>query len=485
MSGRGSIDARVAAQLDANEASDVRGATRAEGARGPLSLRGNFSWTFCGSALYSASSWAMLAVIAKLGTRAMVGEYALGLAVAQPVMVLSQLHLRAVQATDSRRQFAFGDYLALRLLTTSLAIVVIAAIAWLAGYRGETALVIVVSGVSIGFDAVSDVFYGLLQQHERMDRIAISMAGKGVLSLAGLSLGLWASGSVLGAAIGSAVASAIVLAAYDVPSAGWLGRVCGTVATGGGRGGTGATRGGVAPAPSVWPVWHARELCRLAWLALPMGVTTALNSLGVNLTRYLIVAFLGEAELGVFAAAASLLGIGRTFVGALGQAASPRLARDFATGRRREFRFDLLRLVLLAAGLGVAGLVASGLAGGPILSLLFRPEYARHADVFVWLMAAGLATYLTSALGIGLTAARRFRIQVPLAASAIVTSALAGWWLIPAAGLRGAAWSAFLAAVAQLVCVVCATLPIVRSGNRREAKPSAPAASAWPAQEVA
>jgi O-antigen/teichoic acid export membrane protein len=472
-----SIDAKVAARRDANGANAGRpGAWRGRGvsAAGPLSLRGNFSWTFCGTALYSASSWAMLAVIAKLGTAQMLGQYALGLAVAQPVMVLSQLHLRAVQATDSRRQFAFGDYLALRLLTTSLAVALIAAIAWLAGYRGETALVIVVSGVSIGFDAVSDVFYGLLQQHERMDRIAISMVAKGVLSLAGLSLGLWTSGSVLGAAVGSALASAIVLAAYDVPSAGWLARACGADAIGSAHG----------PAVSARPLWHAGELRRLAWLALPMGVTTALNSLGVNLTRYLIVGFLGQAELGVFAAAASILGIGRTFIGALGQAASPRLARDFATGRRREFRVNLLRLVLLAAGLGVAGLAASVIAGRQVLTLFFSAEYARHVDVFFWLMASGVATYLTSALGIGLTAARRFRIQVPLSLSAIVTSALAGWWLIPAAGLRGAAWSAFLAAAAQLLFVFAATLPVVRD-RRREGARGDRRAPAWPAREVA
>ena len=39
-------------------------------------------------------------------------------------------------------------------------------------------------------ESVSDVFYGSLQQHERMDRIAISMILKGIVSLAALGRAL-------------------------------------------------------------------------------------------------------------------------------------------------------------------------------------------------------------------------------------------------------------------------------------------------------
>jgi hypothetical protein len=67
---------------------------------------------------------------------------------------------------------------------------------------------------------MSDVFYGLFQQHERMDRIAISMAIRGPLSLVGLAAGVWYTGSVVWAAAGSALASALVLAGYDIVG-GW------------------------------------------------------------------------------------------------------------------------------------------------------------------------------------------------------------------------------------------------------------------------
>jgi len=43
----------------------------------PLTLRRNFSWTLLGNVVYAGCQWAMLVVLAKLGTPEMVGQFAL------------------------------------------------------------------------------------------------------------------------------------------------------------------------------------------------------------------------------------------------------------------------------------------------------------------------------------------------------------------------------------------------------------------------
>ena len=148
---------------------------RAEGqARLPaLSLKQNFSWTFVGNGVYQACQWGMLVVLAKLTSPEAVGQFALGLAVCAPVVMLTNLQLRAVQATDARGEYEFADYLGLRLLMTGLALAVIAGVA-LVAYSSVTTLVILAVGLAKSFEALSDVLYGLLQQRERMDRIAKS-----------------------------------------------------------------------------------------------------------------------------------------------------------------------------------------------------------------------------------------------------------------------------------------------------------------------
>lgn len=49
------------------------------------SLRSGFAWTLAGNGLYALSQWAVLSLLAKLGGRQMLGEYALAVAVTAPV----------------------------------------------------------------------------------------------------------------------------------------------------------------------------------------------------------------------------------------------------------------------------------------------------------------------------------------------------------------------------------------------------------------
>ncbi len=160
----------------------------------------------------------MLVVLAKLGTPEMVGQFALGLAITAPVVMFASLELRGIQATDAKREYLFGDYLGLRLITTVLAVLVIMGIVLVSGYRLETALIVFMIGLAKAFEAVSDVFYGLLQQRERMDRIAKSMIIKGPLSLVMMGIGVYLTGSVLGGVIGLVLVWALLLFIYDIRS---------------------------------------------------------------------------------------------------------------------------------------------------------------------------------------------------------------------------------------------------------------------------
>jgi O-antigen/teichoic acid export membrane protein len=386
----------------------------------------------------------MLVVLAKLGTPEMVGQFALGLAVTAPIIMFANLQLRGVQATDARQEYGFAEYLGLRLVTTAIALLVIVAIAFVSGHRGETALVIVVVGIAKASEALSDVFYGLLQQRERMDRIAKSMMIKGPLSLAFLSVGVQLTQRVLWGVVGLAIAFLLVLVAYDTRSGA---RVLGV------RSQEHRVGGWLV----LWKArWRMCTLAQLAWLALPLGVVMMLISLSSNIPRYFISRYWGERELGMFAAIAYLQKAGTTVVGALGQSASPRLAKYYAMGSVSAFRDLLLRLLVIGALLGSAGVLVALLAGREILGLLYQPEYARR-DVFVWTMVGAGIGYLASFLGYGMTAARYFRVQAPLFAFLALATTVSSMWLIPSYGLCGAAIALVLADTAK----VCGSLAVV------------------------
>jgi len=427
-------------------------------ARG-LPLSANFVWTAVGNAVYAACLWGLLSVLAKLGSAEMVGEYVLALSITAPVIMFMNLQLRAIQATDAEREYSFGDYLGLRLISASLALVVIAAIALTTGHQGDTLLVILAVGLAKAIDSISDAFYGLLQQHERMSRVGRSMMIKGPLSLAALATAVHLTGRVFWGALGLAIASAVVLLGYDIASGRLILRNARQVGN--------ATQDKADGKAVIRPRWHIRTLASLAWLALPLGFARMLVSLNANVPRYAVELYLGRRELGIFAAMAYLKTVGDLVVTSLGRSVSPRLARYYAGGEGAAFGKLLLKLVGVGVVLGATAVVVATLAGRQILTLVYRPEFASHSDVFAWLMGAAAISYVASFLGYGMTAARYLAVQFPLLVATAGTTALACLWLVPRFGLRGAAMALVVSAGVRAVGSAAVVVHSLRTLARR------------------
>jgi len=380
-----------------------------------LSLRANFSWTFVGNVINAACWFGMTIVLAKLGSPEHVGQFALGLAI-------------AVQATDANQEYQFGDYYALRLATTALALLVIVGIILVSGYDREMGLVVMAMAVSKALEAVSDAFYGMFMQHERMDRIAISLMLKGPLSLIGLGIGFYLTGSVFWAITGIIASRALILVIYDLRNASLS------------LGSSAKLTGRILPRDLPRPRWDAKTLGRLVWFTLPLGFVTMLISFNSNIPRYFIEGYLGAYQLGLFAAISSFQKVAPTVVQAMGRSASPRLAKYYAANNVKSFRKLTIRLVGIGILLGVAGVLVAVVLGRPILTLFYGPEYAMPMLFGLVMVASGL-DYIATMLLFVITSARYFRIQLPLQIFTTGSVAVASFLMIPAIGLSGAAWA--------------------------------------------
>jgi O-antigen/teichoic acid export membrane protein len=114
----------------------------------------------------------------------------------------------------------------------------------------------------------------------------------------------------------------------------------------------------------------------------------------------------------------------------------------------------------LGALIGTFALVAGMLFGKIVLGLVYRPEYAEKIDVFLFLLLAETFYYVAVALGVGMTASRHFKLQVPLSLVSVMLTVLFSYALIPTFGVVGAA----LTIVATMATVLAAHLiafPIV------------------------
>lgn len=415
----------------------------------PLSLRRNFSWTLLGNVVHAGCQWGVIVVLAKLGSPEMVGQFALALAIVTPVIMFSNLQLRAVLATDVAGEDRFRHYLSLRFVTNGLALAVIAGVVLLVGYRVEVVWIVIWMAISRMFESTSDILYGLFQRQERMDRIATSMMIRASLLLCLAAVGVVLIGGVLGAIAGMTAARALTLFGYDVPSVLRL------------------HAGGTRQSPLrnarhvvlSKPGWHVKMLGSLAWRSLPLGFAVFLVSLNTSIPRYFVEARLGERGLGVFASMAYFTVVSSMLVGAIGQSASPRLASYFAGRRLDDFRSLVLKLLGIITLVGVAAIVVAFVAGGAILTALYGADFASRTDVFVWLMVAQLFALWGNVLGHAITATRQFqRFTVPYLMTTVVATASSAL-LIPPFGLLGAAWTACL--VGLTLCI--APLAIIRT----------------------
>lgn len=391
-----------------------------------LSLRANFSWTFVGNVVRAGSWFLMTIVLAKLGSPEHVGQFALGLATTAPIFMFATLRLRDVQATDTKQEYLFEDYFALRLTTTALALLVVLGVVAVSGFAWDTALVIVATGASKAVEAISDAFYGLFMQQERLDRIAKSMMMKGPLALAGMALTFYFTGSVFWGVVAVAGGRALILLSFDLrnvtaslnPSAKPFSRL--------------------VPRQYPRPRWNWAALIKLTRLTLPLGFMTMLISFNSNIPRYFIEGNLGSYQLGIFAAVAAFQKAAPTVVQALGRSASPRLAKYYAAGKVKSFRKLGLRLIAIGVLLGAGGVVVALVAGRQILTFFYRPEYALP-HLFALLMLGAGIDYLATMVLFIITSARYFSVQLPLQLLTTGSVALACFWLVPSLGLEGAA----------------------------------------------
>ncbi len=375
----------------------------------------------------------MLMVIAKLGTPQMVGRFSLGLAITAPVITLASCQLRIVQATDARRDYSFSDYFTARLLCLAAAIFVILAVTLLTQRDPAVIAVVMAVAAAKAFESVSDIYYGSMQQYERMDLISKSKIIKGLFSLGALAAAVYLTRDIFLGSLLLAATWAAVLIGYDA-----LNR-------------TRIVKQFAQEESHLMLFRNLRAAVALIWLALPLGISGLLNSLRTNIPRYYVVASQGEAQLGIFSAVTYVMVAILTVIYGIGECSAPRLGKYYVQNKHRAFLWLLVKLAALAVAVGLIGILVSLLWGGRLLSILFTPEYAKAADVLVLVMIASAATSVAAITNYAMTATREIAVQLPILASVCAATALVCSIAVPRLGLSGAAVGLVAGAVVHMV----------------------------------
>lgn len=406
----------------------------------PPRLRTNVLWNGIGNCVFSACQWGILITFAKLGTPGLVGQLSYGLAVTTPIFTVASLQLRSVETTDISGKYKFGHYSALRVITTVIAITLTLFIALIAMHqRSPYWPAILLWGAARLVEAGSDTFYGLFQRFERFDYVAISMSLRALLSVLSVGAIFYFTRNLSLALLAIGVSWLLVFACFDIVA------------------GSALKKTQVFPAQCNFSSWRAllpsfdwkplRQLFREAW---PLGLVAFLFAVQLQIPRYVVALRMGESQLGLFSAANYLTIVGTTLVTALGAPSAVKLAKYYTAGNAREFKHLVFKLMSVGAAIGMMGIITSILAGKQILELAYKKQYAEMSGVLTVLCVASAVAYSSSFIGWAMTAAGKFKVQVPIFLFLAAFTGCTCYVFIGRYGIAGAALGVLAGSIAQL-----------------------------------
>ncbi len=416
-------------------------------------LRIGFSWSVAGWVGYAGCQWLMLSVMAKLGNPTLVGQFAFALAVSAPVFMLTNLQLRGVQSTDALSEYSFRDYVTLRLLGSSLAFVLIAGASPFLKLSRTAVLVVLLVTIFKALESFGDVAAGLMQKFEMLDAAAIALLLRGVVGIGLFGITFAFSRNLPFSLTIWIAAAALVITSYDFRVARQLARCEGDMRL----------------------RFHWQTLRTLAITSLPLGAVSAIASFNTNIPRYTIERTLSVSDLGIFASIAYPVTAATIIANSLGQSALARMSRLFVERRFKEFKILVMKLVGLGATLALGAVLLVLTSGNRILTLIYTPEYARQGHLFAVLALTAGLNAIACFLVYGLTAARRFRVQLPISLLCMFSTFISSVLLVPRLRLMGAALALLISALV-LIAAAATTLAGVLARAEKEPRSVAQAA---------
>lgn len=209
------------------------------------------------------------------------GLLQLSISVTNIFFAISNYSIRTYQISDVDNKYSNGDYIGARFVTAALAVILCIIYVLVLGYDARTVVCIVLYMIFKLNETFSDVLHGIDQRNYRMDYVGISFCIRGVLMALFFAAALVITGDILIAVGTMAVVSLLVVAVYDVRTAGQFG--------------------------SLKPVFNKKIITALLITCLPTVISATAFTAVASVPRQMLESMLGEEALGYYGTVATPL----------------------------------------------------------------------------------------------------------------------------------------------------------------------------------
>lgn len=284
--------------------------------------------------------------------------------------------MRTYQVSDIKGKYSQRNYVAFRLITLLIGLIVIGIYSVVVSPDSLTLIAVFAYLLFKIDESFCDVLYGVDQRGERMDYIGISQFIRGVLAVLAFSLGLYLSQNIILAILAMFPAGLIVTISYDIPHAHRI--------------------------DDIRPSVKAEQAKNLLVECLPLVLEILFLGMIVSVARQYYANAYGSERLGIYAAVATPAVLIQAAARYLYAPALVPLSEKWNDSPKESFLPFFKKTLLIMLAFIVVGVAVLAWAGPILLNLVYGQKVEGYTYLFtnVLISTSALAVlyYLTDVL---------------------------------------------------------------------------------------
>lgn len=325
----------------------------------------NVLWNTVGNIFYSGCQWLMTVLVVYLATYKEAGILSLSMTTSSTFSSIALFGMRNYQISDVKHTYSPSEYVGSRITTTLAAF----AACFVGSIYGNSLYQI---GCIMCFmlirsaEAFVDVLQGEDQMHERFDLIGTSLIARGIITVAGFSIGLKLSGDIFITLLIIAVINFLIAIFIDF--------------------------GRTKKLEEIHPVLINKHILLLLRDCAPIVLSSFMLSYENLFPKNELQIIEGMSSLGVYSTIASPTLVVQVLAQVVFVPFIPKLAEYFDDGKYKEFQKAMNKTYLALIGFSVLTCFLAALLGRFFLRLLFGEKILESYNLFIPMIPVTLLT---------------------------------------------------------------------------------------------
>lgn len=382
-------------------------------------------WNTIGCLLYQGCLWAITILVVTLSGYTNSGYLAFAMAMGNIFFPLATYNVRTFQVSDIKNEFSSDNYIAFRIVTIAIALVIVIAYALFSTPASELIFATLAWMIFKSDESFCNVYYGVDQKHGRMDFIGISQGVRGLCIIAFFSLFLYFTQNINAAIVAMSVSCICVTFFYD-------------------------RRKAISLSNAKVSITKEKAV-ELFKACLPSMLTLLCYGAAPSIARQIYEGIAGTYLLGIYAAIATPTVLMQVAASYLYSPFIEPLSKARFDERRSYVKSTIFKIALAIVCICAALFVASYFWGTDLLVLVFGEGIKEHGYVLPYTVLVAAAIAAMGFLIEIMVIYRHLVIAFAANLSALAITASTAWFFIGAFGMNGVNYSLTLAFVLAIV----------------------------------